>query len=755
MFIFTFIGQIILLALRLVGTLCVQVVVVLLRLLLTVIAPRLLVMLARLLARLVRVRHFWIGALIVALVGLVGGGVALVTGHLRIAGLRGPWASGVALGHHLWPKGATIAQGLLVLLVLACGAGAWVLWRTVPAWSGPRPRLDLGKARHITLGELRRGGWLERAGQPLGRFEGKMVYMPHDVQAAGTLTVAPTRQGKSSRVVGPAILAEARRAATALRSIIVFDPKNEYGPEFAAYLARTHRVLFWNPLDAGTERYDPLGYACTPKQVQDLMRLWEAASSGGDGDAEKADGAAASFFRNLVINVLTGAALYVRSQDPAAPFVDVAQYVRRTPLKQMVKDLDGAATAHPDLTDAAQRLRYLASSREAGGSMADIVNRLEALALPEVRQTCTRNTIDWARFVAEPTALFISISEEDVDAVRPLLGAFMGTAMRQLNRVAGAGNKKLPRAVRVYIDEFANLGRLHKFDSIISMCAYRDIGIEIATQSLLDVRAIYGDLRFHRIVDNCNTKILLPNASLDDRKLFSEIAGNTTVRPWSRQHRDSDFLDLNASKGETAHAHPLFGPEQLRVMDETLLVIAPKLQAFTLRMCPWYEDKRLVAAIEQAKTDRAARRTITLPDVPLVAQPAALLALPPPITVAPDVIDLGPSLDLDGPEPGDEPDSSAGTLVAAPPVMDAVEAVEQESPIAPGLSVAPPVPVAPLAPHDGRDGAADTTPEQRGEPAAATVGGHTDEPGGSEPETMREATPADRPRSFRRDPAPL
>jgi len=184
-------------------------------------------------------------------------------------------------------------------------------------------------------------------------------------------------------------------------------------------------------------------------------------------------------------------------------------------------------------------------------------------------------------------------------------------------------------------------------------------------------------------------------------------------------------------------------------------VIAPKLQAFTLRMCPWYEDKRLVAAIEQAKTDRAARRTITLPDVPLVAQPAALLALPPPITVAPDVIDLGPSLDLDGPEPGDEPDSSAGTLVAAPPVMDAVEAVEQESPIAPGLSVAPPVPVAPLAPHDGRDGAADTTPEQRGEPAAATVGGHTDEPGGSEPETMREATPADRPRSFRRDPAPL
>jgi len=350
--------------------------------------------------------------------------------------------------------------------------------------------------------------------------------------------------------------------------------------------------------------------------------------------------------------------------------------------------------------------------------------------------------------VAEPTALFISISEEDVDAVRPLLGAFMGTAMRQLNRVAGAGNKKLPRAVRVYIDEFANLGRLHKFDSIISMCAYRDIGIEIATQSLLDVRAIYGDLRFHRIVDNCNTKILLPNASLDDRKLFSEIAGNTTVRPWSRQHRDSDFLDLNASKGETAHAHPLFGPEQLRVMDETLLVIAPKLQAFTLRMCPWYEDKRLVAAIEQAKTDRATRRTITLPDVPLVAQPAALLALPAPITVAPDVIDLGPSVDLDGPEPGDEPDPSAGTLAAVPLVME-VEA--QEGPIAPEVSIAAPVPVAPLVPPDE---AAVAVPEDRGELAAATVVVHTDEPSGLELDTTREAA-GDRPRSFRRDPAPL
>lgn len=397
--------------------------------------------------------------------------------------------------------------------------------------------------------------------------------------------------------------------------------------------------------------------------------------------------------------------------------------------------------------------------------MADIVNRLEALALPEIRQTCTRNTIDWARFVAEPTALFISISEEDVDAVRPLLGAFMGTAMRQLNRVAGAGNTKLPRAVRVYIDEFANLGRLHKFDAIISMCAYRDIGIEIATQSLLDVRAIYGDLRFHRIVDNCNTKILLPNASLDDRKLFSEIAGNTTVRPWSRQHHDSDFLDLNASEGETAHAHPLFGPEQLRVMDETLLVIAPKLQAFTLRMCPWYEDKRLVAAIKQAKGERANRRTIVLPDVPLVAQPAPLLALPAPITVAPDVIDLGPSVDLDGPEPGDEPDAVAAAFAAAHPVMEAEdEAEEKEGDRALGVPIGRPIPIpipivppAPLAPPDGATVAVseDRGREDRGEPAVAAAVAPTDEPDGSEPEMIREATPAERPRSFRRDPAPL
>lgn len=491
------------------------------------------------------------------------------------------------------PPGSPLPFLLLVV------AGLLLLRRTRGRVDGRERGLELGEARLASLGDLRERGWLDSGGQPLGRYRRRMVYMPRDVQAAGTLIVAPTRQGKSSRVLFPALFAEAKMACEERRSLIIFDMKEEFSPVLAPVLAESHRVLYWNPLDPRTESFDPLGYAATEREVQDVMRAWEEASGGTE---ERGDGGPL-YYRQIVVHVLTAAALYLRAYGDRPTMIDVAHYVRATSIERMANDLAQAAKVRPELAPASGRLWYLVRAKSgAGSAMTDIVNRLEPLALPEVRRAGRGNTIDWDRFIREPTALFIPIGEAEMEAIRPLVGVFFRTALRELEQIAGPGTGRLPRPVRVYMDEFANLGRLHRFDAIISTCAWRDIGLILATQSVRDVRAVYGEARAHRILDNCNTKMLLPNASLEDRTFFSDTVGETTLKTRTRSRRESDPFATHASRAESLLSYPLVGPERLRVMDEEMLVIAARLHAFTVRTCPWYLDPDLVAEAEAAST---------------------------------------------------------------------------------------------------------------------------------------------------------
>lgn len=436
--------------------------------------------------------------------------------------------------------------------------------------------------------ELEDEGWLagEPGDWPLGIDvqSGRMVYLARSAQNQHGGVMAATRAGKTAGFLAPWILAESTVPLARRASLILFDPKGELAEEFGGILrARGYRVRVYDPMRAGGLRYNPLALMPSTGQVKAYTSIFVRSVTGKDES---------DYWTKGTIDLLTGGVIMTRAEEKAAgrdpravSLLSVARWYRameagsEEEVDERLMALKARVEASGDetLTDIVQTLAGMATSpRQKQGIMSgyrQVMERLQTETLDQratVGESVDGMEMGWATFVAEPTVVIVTVPMKSYATVRPFLVTFLTSAMGEFDRIAGEGNRPLPRPVRIIADEFANMGEVPEMEMHFSAMGFRDVGIYFATQGRRDIRTEYK-AKADRIWPNVTMQAQFYRSNAEDKAYYAS------------QYKDKRITVRTLSRKGTVLIHRNGGsPIQVHI-------------AF------WFADKTLVAEVTAAK----------------------------------------------------------------------------------------------------------------------------------------------------------
>ncbi len=126
------------------------------------------------------------------------------------------------------------------------------------------------------------------------------------------------------------------------------------------------------------------------------------------------------------------------------------------------------------------------------------------------------------------TALFVIIS--DTDDSFNFIAALMYSQLFNLlcDKADNEYGGRLPVYVRCLLDEFANIGKIPKFDKLIATIRNREISACVILQVQSQLKAIYKD-NAETVLGNCDTTLFLGGKEKTTLKEISENLGKETI----------------------------------------------------------------------------------------------------------------------------------------------------------------------------------------------------------------------------------
>jgi type IV secretory pathway TraG/TraD family ATPase VirD4 len=132
--------------------------------------------------------------------------------------------------------------------------------------------------------------------------------------------------------------------------------------------------------------------------------------------------------------------------------------------------------------------------------------------------------VDFAELRRWPVAVFYCVHAADMEILRPLTSMFFTLAVDQLSR----DENPEPIPVRLFLDEFAQIGRIRGLTQFLATARSMDIGTTIVIQSFKQVRTLY-DEEADIILQLCQTKYVLAGLDVQECKYISEALGKETI----------------------------------------------------------------------------------------------------------------------------------------------------------------------------------------------------------------------------------
>ena len=179
----------------------------------------------------------------------------------------------------------------------------------------------------------------------------------------------------------------------------------------------------------------------------------------------------------------------------------------------------------------------------------------------------SENEMNFDSFGDKPTALFIIIPDEK-ESRWGIATMMISQLYKKLVELAnGYPNMKLPRAVYFLLDEFANLPKIEKIDTMITVSRSRNVFFSLVVQSFSQLNAKYGDDVAQTIKGNCPIKIFI---GTDDRvtcEEFSKLCGDMTLEvsstSESKQKDEKGKENPNKTTSLSTTSRPLIYPDEL------------------------------------------------------------------------------------------------------------------------------------------------------------------------------------------------
>ncbi len=460
-------------------------------------------------------------------------------------------------------------------------------------------------------------GQLPLSKMHLGLYLKKLIVLDERRQESHVFVLAPTGMGKTSSIIVPSLLRE-----FGSRSLFINDTKRQLVDLTRGHLSQYHRCLMFAPTEPHkSHHYNPLAHVHSMDDAEALATCL----------IDNTGTSRESFWESAPKLLVASTVLHLCAAEPNAPFSRLIDILCGTKLQDIEVMFRRSPSAIAKKVATAFFENLQKNDRLAGSIMVEMATRFFRFLNPSLREVTSSNDLNFTRLVDEPTALFLSIPEDEAERLEPLSACFIMQMMSSLvRRATHSPNQRLPRDFAFYLDEFCNAGTIPKFTKYISTVRSRGIAFILAVQDFGQLREKYSENGRETILANCMTQIVFPGCGLQETRYYSEKLGKTTVQTFSQSERgDVDWLSTSGrtyTQGETHR--DLMTADELRTMpDEMLLVFISKYHPMLVHNIPYYQDAELLAAVNIPYAPPVSRVTVTpVPPPP----PPPVMGLPVP-----------------------------------------------------------------------------------------------------------------------------
>lgn len=210
----------------------------------------------------------------------------------------------------------------------------------------------------------------------------------------------------------------------------------------------------------------------------------------------------------------------------------------------------------------------VSEDRTLSSYLGDVNQYMNWLADGGIAALTSENEVEFSTFDEAANILFIKIPDEKEN--RHKLVSLMLTQMYKAlvekadnNREAGlTTSQKLLRHVYFIMDEFGNIPKIEKIQSIITVGRSRGIFAVPIIQNFAQLDTIYGKEVAATIRNNCNIQIFIGSNDENTRNIFSEVCGKKKVKQVSY----SENKDMSVST--SAQSVPLVYPAELKKLND-------------------------------------------------------------------------------------------------------------------------------------------------------------------------------------------
>ena len=388
-----------------------------------------------------------------------------------------------------------------------------------------------------------------------------MIALTEKQQESHVLIVAPSGKRKSSGFFIPALLQERGH-----RSLIINDVKDELYRLTAGAVSRYHQVFVFSPTrPERSNGYNPLAHISTSKEARDFARTW----------VENTGVSAEAFYNDAAKNLITAGVLHLIDTEAAPALAQLADLLATKTLDEIKTILLASSSARARNTANAFLQALDLNPKVSSGILLGTANRFSMLLDSEdYRQATSYDDLDFEALVSggRPTALYINVPASATEDLKPLTSVLLSQIMTYLTkRAEEEPDGRLPRHVVLYLDEFANAGRLPDVEKNLTLVRGAGIAYILAIQDFGQLDQIYGRNIGDTILSGTTTQITLPGVGQREAEYFSNRLGMATVqqRSTGTSTRQGGLLargDVTTSTTQSETKRPLMLPEEIRQM---------------------------------------------------------------------------------------------------------------------------------------------------------------------------------------------
>lgn len=208
---------------------------------------------------------------------------------------------------------------------------------------------------------------------------------------------------------------------------------------------------------------------------------------------------------------------------------------------------------------------------------------------PHLRQLTQKDTLELESLRKEKKAIFITVDESEISYYSFILNIFYTQAFTYLMKLLQPGQPYNP--VFLFIDEFANSGKLLNFSTLITVMRKRKVGIMAAIQNLEQLQ-FYGRSEGATIYNNFTSKLFLPGLPLSTCEEVSKMLGNKTLSYREigyKMHRTGFIPDRDRDVSRA-----LLTPDEIRTLKKRMIFIHGEVLPVKLKPIPWYRNRELI-----------------------------------------------------------------------------------------------------------------------------------------------------------------